>query len=120
MEPAAPETDALDALAALAHGSPEIELLAVTTVAGNQTLPKVTRNALAVARFLEGHEKISWVNYAGLESSPYHKLAAKYNNRIITLANGHVASDTAHPEVAQEYEEWLAARQNDDEYEYED
>ena len=35
-------------------------------------------NALAVARFLEGHEKISWVNYAGLESSPYHKLAAKY------------------------------------------
>ena len=35
-------------------------------------------NALAVARFLEGHEKISWVNYAGLESSPYHRLAAKY------------------------------------------
>ena len=34
----------------LAHGSPEIELLAVTTVAGNQTLEKVTRNALAVAR----------------------------------------------------------------------
>lgn len=34
----------------LAHGSPEIELLAVTTVVGNQTLPKVTRNALAVAQ----------------------------------------------------------------------
>ena len=34
----------------LAHGSPDIELLAVTTVAGNQTLEKVTRNALAVAR----------------------------------------------------------------------
>ncbi|WIB63335.1 MULTISPECIES: nucleoside hydrolase [unclassified Curtobacterium] len=34
----------------LAHGSPEIELLAVTTVVGNQTLAKVTRNALAVAR----------------------------------------------------------------------
>ena len=34
----------------LAHGSPEIELLAVTTVAGNQTLEKVTRNAVAVAR----------------------------------------------------------------------
>lgn len=32
----------------LAHGSPEIELLAVTTVVGNQTLEKVTRNALAV------------------------------------------------------------------------
>ncbi|MCU1586400.1 MAG: nucleoside hydrolase [Microbacteriaceae bacterium] len=34
----------------LAHGNPEIELLAVTTVHGNQTIEKVTRNALAVAR----------------------------------------------------------------------
>lgn len=34
----------------LAHGSPAIELLAVTTVMGNQTIEKVTRNALAVAR----------------------------------------------------------------------
>ena len=33
----------------LAHGSPAIDLLAVTTVVGNQTLEKVTRNALAVA-----------------------------------------------------------------------
>jgi purine nucleosidase len=33
----------------LAWGSPEIDLVAVTTVAGNQTLEKVTRNALAVA-----------------------------------------------------------------------
>ena len=33
----------------LAHGSPDIELLAVTTVVGNQTLEKVTRNALSVA-----------------------------------------------------------------------
>lgn len=39
-----------DAIAMLlAHGNPEIELLAVTTVGGNQTLKKVTRNALAVA-----------------------------------------------------------------------
>jgi purine nucleosidase len=39
-----------DAVALLvAHGHPGIELLAVTTVAGNQTLPKVTRNALVVA-----------------------------------------------------------------------
>ena len=39
-----------DAIALLlAHGNPEVELLAVTTVVGNQTLPKVTRNALAVA-----------------------------------------------------------------------
>lgn len=34
----------------LAHGSPEIELLAVTTVHGNQSIEKVTRNALSVAR----------------------------------------------------------------------
>ena len=34
----------------LAHGSPQIELLAVTTVMGNQTIDKVTRNALSVAR----------------------------------------------------------------------
>jgi purine nucleosidase len=34
----------------LAHGNPDIELLAVTTVVGNQTLDKVTRNALSVAR----------------------------------------------------------------------
>ncbi|UNK45783.1 nucleoside hydrolase [Arthrobacter sulfonylureivorans] len=32
----------------LAHGNPDIELLAVTTVVGNQTLAKVTKNALAV------------------------------------------------------------------------
>ena len=33
-----------------------------------------------------------------------HKLAKKYHNRVITLAHGQVAADTAHPEVAQEYE----------------
>lgn len=34
----------------LAWGNPEIELVGVTTVVGNQTLDKVTRNALSVAR----------------------------------------------------------------------
>jgi purine nucleosidase len=39
-----------DAIALLvAIGSPAVELLAVTTVAGNHTLDRVTRNALAVA-----------------------------------------------------------------------
>ncbi|HEX5120498.1 MAG TPA: nucleoside hydrolase [Pseudonocardiaceae bacterium] len=33
----------------LAHGNPEVELVAVTTVAGNQTLDKVTWNARSVA-----------------------------------------------------------------------
>lgn len=40
-----------DAIAILlAAGNPEIDLRAITTVGGNQTLPKVTRNALAVAQ----------------------------------------------------------------------
>ncbi|KAA6223649.1 nucleoside hydrolase [Streptomyces albofaciens JCM 4342] len=40
-----------DAIAMLlAHGNPDIDLVAVTTVVGNQTLEKVTRNALSVAR----------------------------------------------------------------------
>lgn len=34
----------------LAHGDPGIELVGVTTVMGNQTIDKVTRNALSVAR----------------------------------------------------------------------
>ncbi|MDD9339307.1 MAG: nucleoside hydrolase [Providencia heimbachae] len=39
-----------DAIALLlAYGNPEIDLLAVTTVAGNQTLEKVTYNALVIA-----------------------------------------------------------------------
>ena len=35
-------------------------------------------NALAVAKFLESHEKIASVNYCGLESSKYYSLAQKY------------------------------------------
>ncbi|MEQ8854165.1 O-acetylhomoserine aminocarboxypropyltransferase/cysteine synthase [Gimesia sp.] len=36
------------------------------------------QNALAVAKFLESHPKVSWVNYSGLESHPDYKLAQKY------------------------------------------
>lgn len=36
------------------------------------------QNSLAVAQFLESHEKVSWVNYADLESHPSHSLAKKY------------------------------------------
>ena len=35
-------------------------------------------NALAVARFLQSHEKIAWVNYPGLEGNAYYALAQKY------------------------------------------
>ena len=37
-----------------------------------------SQNALTIAKFLEGHEKVSWVNYPGLSSSPYHELAGDY------------------------------------------
>ncbi len=35
-------------------------------------------NAQKVAEFLEGHEKVAWVNYPGLKSSRYYALARKY------------------------------------------
>lgn len=35
-------------------------------------------NTLKVAKFLEEHELVSWVKYAGLESNPEHHLAKKY------------------------------------------
>jgi len=35
------------------------------------------QNSLAVARYLEQHPQVEWVNYAGLESSPYHALCQR-------------------------------------------
>ncbi|HXZ92268.1 MAG TPA: O-acetylhomoserine aminocarboxypropyltransferase/cysteine synthase family protein [Burkholderiales bacterium] len=35
-------------------------------------------NALAVAKFLQGHKQVAWVNYPGLPGSKYHALARKY------------------------------------------
>lgn len=35
-------------------------------------------NALEIAKWLEKQDKISWVNYPGLESSPYYHLTKKY------------------------------------------
>jgi O-acetylhomoserine (thiol)-lyase len=37
-----------------------------------------SENTLAVARHLEQHPGVEWVNYPGLESSPYYKRALKY------------------------------------------
>jgi O-acetylhomoserine (thiol)-lyase len=48
---------------------------------GLETLPlrmeRHSANALAVARHLEGHSAVQWVNYPGLESSPYHEVAKR-------------------------------------------
>lgn len=35
-------------------------------------------NALELAEWLKGHEKVAWVSYAGLRDSDYHSLANKY------------------------------------------
>ena len=35
-------------------------------------------NAMAVARFLEGSDKVAWVNYPLLESNKYYDIAKKY------------------------------------------
>jgi O-acetylhomoserine (thiol)-lyase len=49
---------------------------------GVETLPvrmeRHCANALAVARFLEAHPRVAWVNYPGLPGSRYHALAARY------------------------------------------
>ena len=51
---------------------------------GLETLPlrleRHSSNALAVARHLDGHPAVAWVNYPGLESSPWHQVA----NRVLT------------------------------------
>ena len=37
-------------------------------------------NAMAVAKYLQNHDKVEWVSYAGLEDHPHHALAQKYMN----------------------------------------
>jgi len=37
-------------------------------------------NALKVARFLEQHPAVAWVNYPGLQSHPDHRRAGKFLN----------------------------------------
>ncbi|SCI92884.1 Methionine gamma-lyase [uncultured Flavonifractor sp.] len=49
---------------------------------GLETLPLRMKqhcsNALAVAQYLQSHEKVAWVKYPGLEGDQYHAIAAKY------------------------------------------
>jgi purine nucleosidase len=58
----------------LAWGSPEIDLVGVTTVGGNQTIDKVTRNALSVARV------------AGITGVPFARGAARPLVRAVEVA----------------------------------
>jgi len=49
---------------------------------GLETLPvrmdRHCENTLVVAKFLQDHPKVAWVNYPGLPGDKYHKLARKY------------------------------------------
>ncbi len=55
---------------------------AFLTITGIETLPlrmeRHCANALGVAQWLERHEAVAWVSYAGLASSPYRALQQKY------------------------------------------
>jgi len=50
---------------------------------GSETLPlRMQRhcdNALAVAKWLKGHEKVAWVSYPGLPEDPNHALQQQYS-----------------------------------------
>lgn len=63
-------------------GPSQAPLNAFLTLNGIETLPlrmqRHSDSALKVAQFLEGHPAVSWVSYAGLESSKYNGLAKKY------------------------------------------
>ncbi|MBE4089306.1 O-acetylhomoserine aminocarboxypropyltransferase/cysteine synthase [Vibrio parahaemolyticus] len=63
-------------------GSALSPMNAFMLVQGLETLPlrmeRHTDNALKVAEFLEQHDKVSWVSYAGLPSSAHFNLAEKY------------------------------------------
>ena len=41
-------------------------------------MPRHCENAMAVAKFLQGHQSVEWVNYPGLEDHPSAALAKKY------------------------------------------
>jgi O-acetylhomoserine (thiol)-lyase len=59
---------------------------------GLETLPlrmeRHSENALAVAKHLEAHSRVSWVNYPGLESNASHEVA----NRILSGGYGGLVS----------------------------
>lgn len=63
-------------------GSTQAPMNAFLLNVGLETLhlrvPRHCENATKVAEFLNDHEKVAWVNYAGLEDNKYHALAKKY------------------------------------------
>ncbi len=64
------------------HGAALSPFNAFQILQGLETLQirvkKHSENALALATWLEEREEVAWVNYPGLESSPYNDLAKEY------------------------------------------
>jgi len=44
----------------------------------NIRMERHCENAITVAKYLKKHKQVSWINYAGLSSDKYYKLAKKY------------------------------------------
>ncbi len=64
------------------YGPTMAPMNAFLTITGTETLhirmERHCENAQIVAEFLAAHDKVAWVSYAGLETSPYRALARKY------------------------------------------
>ncbi|TDK66068.1 O-acetylhomoserine aminocarboxypropyltransferase/cysteine synthase family protein [Sapientia aquatica] len=41
-------------------------------------MDRITENTIKIAKYLQGHAKVKWVNYSGLPDHPDHALAQKY------------------------------------------
>ena len=41
-------------------------------------MPRHCENAMKVARYLDNHKAVEWVNYPGLENHPFHKAACEW------------------------------------------
>lgn len=63
-------------------GATAAPMNAYLTLTGVETLPlrmeRHCENAQKVAEYLQGHDKVAWVSYAGLADNPYNGLAKKY------------------------------------------
>src|SRR6185369_387902 len=77
---------------------------------GIETLPlrmqKHSDNALIVAEYLAGHDKVTWVSYAGLPGDRYHQLQLKYspNGAGAVLTFGIEGGDEAGKKLVSEVE----------------
>ena len=79
---------------------------AFNIIQGLETLPirikQHSENALELAKWLEAQDEVAWVNYPGLESSKYKKLADKYlpNGQSGIVTFGHKGGFEAAKKIA--------------------